>query len=96
MKRDEFIKFISDKTCYRQEVGWLSKCTSDLTAYIPHDGFFLESKYKLGQYKDYEKCFNHSVIERNGKPFNKSIYDLPRWKITIGKTGLYFVTKIKK
>lgn len=96
MDAAEFKKFMSGKTVYHHQCGWIEKWNQpmkDLLGYFPHSGFTLSSRLTLKpyEYAGYpSNCLGHST--KSGKPY----WECERYKVTIRKfkTGnKYYVTK---
>lgn len=97
MNEEEFKAWLKDKICYHHNVHWIQKwiphdvrkqgisLTNSLLRYIPYSNFFMEKKYvlKRDEYSGYsEECLGCYTKTRNGKKYEKFIYELPRWTVT--------------
>ena len=98
MDAKEFKKFMSGKTVYYHQCGWIEKWGQSmkrLLDYFPYNGFTLSSRIKLKHYgwPGYSaKCLGHETS--SGKPY----WECESYKVSIRKTksgNKYYVTKKK-
>lgn len=93
MNQDEFKQWIADKKVYRYNVGWIEEWKQPVLDYFPYSGFTLDARVTLAPYgkaKYSEKCLGFTTTD------GVSLYDLPRFKVTLRKTkkgNKYYATK---